>query len=51
MHGLCVDGLCAFNDGVKFGKVLLGIYPTELESKVEHNEISIAKGKFIYKFS
>ena len=46
------------NDGGDYGKGFLGIYPPELELKVEHNgshttfldlDISIGKSKFIYK--
>ena len=53
-----IDDLCALDDAGEFGKVLLGIYPTELKLKLEHNgshatlldlDISIAKGKFSYK--
>ena len=51
---VCNDG----NDGGQFGKDFVEIYPTDLELKVEHNDIhatfidadiSINKGKIIYK--
>lgn len=52
------DDLCALNDGCKFGKAFLEIYPTDLELKVENNcshatfldvDISVDKGKFLCK--
>ena len=55
---LFIDNLCALNNGGKFGKAFLEIYPAKLELKVEHNgshatfvdlDISTDKGKLIYK--
>ena len=49
---------CALNDGGEFSKTFLQMYSTKLELKEGHNEshttfleleISIEKGKFIYK--